>query len=69
MNIIFDEIGQENMPKVLADLHVSQCNGPRDSLVMHDTNVHTKRFKIDSGACGNLCERLKSQNSNSQHGA
>ena len=42
------------MPRVLADLHVSQCNGPKDSLVMHDTNVHTKHFKIDSSACGNL---------------
>ena len=53
-NVVFDEIDQENMPRVLADLHVSQCNGPKDSLVMHDTNVHTKRFKIDSGTCGNL---------------
>ena len=58
MNIMFDEIDQENMPRVLADLHVSQCNGPKDSLVMHDTNVHTKRFKIDSGACGNLIPYL-----------
>ena len=53
-NVAFDETDQENMPRVLADLHVSQCNGPKDSLVMHDTNVHTKHFKIDSGACGNL---------------
>ena len=35
MNVMFDEIDQENMPRVLADLHVSQCNGPKDSLVMH----------------------------------
>ena len=53
-NVVFNELDQENMPRVLADLHVSQCNGPKDSLVMHDTNVHTKHFKIDSGACGNL---------------
>ena len=52
MNVVFDEIDNENMPRVLADLHVSKCNGPRDSLVMHD--VCTKHFKIDSGACGNL---------------
>ena len=52
MNIMFDEIDQENMPKVLADLHVSQCNGPKDSRAMHD--VHFKHFKVDSGACGNL---------------
>ena len=52
MNVVFDEIDEENMPRVLADLNVSQCNGPRDSLVMHD--VCTKHFKIDSGACGNL---------------
>ena len=52
MNVMFDEIDQENMPRVLADLHVFQCNGPKDSLVMPD--VHTKHFKIESGACGNL---------------
>ena len=54
MNVMFDEIDQENMPRVLADLHVSQCYGPKDSPVMHDTNVHTKCFKIDSGSYGNL---------------
>ena len=52
MNVMFDEIDQENMPRVLADLHVSQCNGPKDSLAMH--NVHVKHFKIDSGTHGNL---------------
>ena len=52
MNVMFDEIDQENMPRVLADLHVSQCNGPRDSLAMHNVNV--KCFKVDSSACGNL---------------
>ena len=52
MNIMFDEIDQENMPRVLADLHVSQCNGPRDSFAMPD--VHVQHFKIDSGTCGNL---------------
>ena len=52
MNVMFDEIDQENMPRVLADLHVSQCNGPKDSLAMHD--VYVKCFKIDSGTCGNL---------------
>ena len=51
-NVVFDEIDNENMPRVLADLNVSQCNGPQDSLVMHD--VCTKHFKIESGACGNL---------------
>ena len=40
------------MLRVLADLHVSQCNGPKDSLAMHD--VHVKCFKVGSGACGNL---------------
>ena len=40
MNVMFDEIDQENMPRVLADLHISQCNGPKDSLAMH--NVHVK---------------------------
>ena len=52
MNIMFDEIDQENMPRALADLHVSQCNGPKDSLTMHDVQV--KHFTIASGACGNL---------------
>ena len=52
MNVVFDEIDNENMPRVLADLNVSKCTGPRDSLVMHD--VCSKHFKIDSGACGNL---------------
>ena len=52
MNVMFDETDQENMPRVLADLHVSQCNGPKDLFAMH--NVHVKCFKIDSGACGNL---------------
>ena len=52
MNIRFDEIDQENMPRVLVDLHVSQCNGPKDSLAMH--NVHVKCFKVDSGVCSNL---------------
>ena len=52
MNVMFDEIDQENMPKVLADLHVSQCNGPKDSLAMH--NVHVKHFKVGSSTCGNL---------------
>ena len=52
MNVMFDEIDQENMPRVLADLHVSQCNGPKDSLALHD--VHVKCFKIDSSTCGNL---------------
>ena len=52
MNVMFDEIDQENMPRVLADLHVSQCNGPKDSLAMQD--IHLKCFKVDSGACGNL---------------
>ena len=51
-NVVFDEIDNENMPTVLADLNVSQCNGPRDSLVIYD--VCTKHFKIDSSACGNL---------------
>ena len=52
MNVMFDEIDQENMPRVLADLHVSQCNGPKDSPAMY--NVHVKCFKVDSGTCGNL---------------
>ena len=50
--MVFDEIDNENMLRVLADLHVSKCNGSCDSLVMHD--VCTKHFKIDSGACGNF---------------
>ena len=54
MNIMFDEIDQENMPRVLADLHVSQCDGPKDSLAMPDVHVHVQHFKIDSRACGNL---------------
>ena len=29
MNVVFDEIDNENMPRVLADLNVCQCNGPR----------------------------------------
>ena len=51
-NVVFDEIDNENMPRVLADLQVARCNGPHDSLHVHD--VFTKCFKIDSGACGNL---------------
>ena len=54
MNIVFDEIDQENMPRVLADLHVSQCNDPKDSLAMHNVHVHVKCFKVDSSTCGNL---------------
>ena len=54
MNVMFDEIDQENMPRVLADLHVSQCNGPKDSLAMPDVHVHVQHLKIDSGTCGNL---------------
>ena len=50
---MFDEIdNNDNIPRVLAYLNVSRCNGPRDSLVMHD--VCTKHFKINSGACGNI---------------
>ena len=49
---MFDKTDNENMPRVLANLNVSKCNGPRDSLVMRD--ACTKHFKIDSGACGNL---------------
>ena len=52
MNVVLDEIdNNEGMPRVLADLYVSRCNGPKDLHVMH---VCTKHFKIDSGACGNL---------------
>ena len=54
MNVMFDEIDQKNMPRVLADLHVSQCNGPKDSFTMPDVHVHVQCFKIDSSACGNL---------------
>ena len=53
-NVAFDEINNENMPRVLADLQVAKCNGPHDSLTMHVHDVCTKRFKIDSGARGNL---------------
>ena len=35
INVVFDETDNENMPRVLADLNVSQCNGPGDSLVTH----------------------------------
>ena len=51
---MFDEIDQENMPRVLADLHVSQCNGPKDSFAISDVHVHVQCFKIDSSTCGNL---------------
>ena len=51
-NVTFDEIDNENMPRVLAHLQVAKCNGPCDSLHVHV--VCTKCFKIDSGACGNL---------------
>ena len=37
----------------VADLQVAKCNGPHESLHVHD-DVCTKHFKIDSGACGNL---------------
>ena len=50
MNVMFSEVCQENMPRVLADLHVPQC--PKDSLAMH--NVHVKHIKVDSSTCGNL---------------
>ena len=53
-NVAFDEIDNENMPRVLADLQVAKCNGPHDSLTMHVHDVCTKHFKIDSGVCGNL---------------
>ena len=53
MSVVFDETdNNEGMPRVLAGLYVSRCNGPKDSHVMHD--VYTKCFKIDSEACGNL---------------
>ena len=51
-NVMFDEIDDGNMPRVLANLQVAKCNGSQDSLHVHD--VCTKHFKIDSSACGNL---------------
>ena len=52
-NVVFDEIdNDEGMSRVLTDLYVSRCNGPKDSHVMHD--VCPKHFKIDSGGCGTL---------------
>ena len=51
-SVALDEIDNENMPRVLADLQVAKCNCPCDSLTMHD--VCTKCFKIDSGVCPNL---------------
>ena len=53
-NVVFDEIDNEDMPRVLANLQVAKCDGPHNSLTLHVHDVCTECFKIDSGACGNL---------------
>ena len=45
-NVAFDKIDNLNMPRVLADFQVAKCNGPCDSLHVHDACV--KGFKIAS---------------------
>ena len=37
-NVAFDDIGNENLPRVLVDLQVAICNGTHDSLYVHDVN-------------------------------
>ena len=55
-NICFDEIDEQNCSRVLADLTLCKAQGPKDC---HMTNFENfqgiqHRFKLDSGACGNL---------------
>ena len=55
-NICFNKIDGQNCPGVLADLTLCRAQGPKDC---HMTNFENfqglqHRFKLDSGACGNL---------------
>ena len=55
-NICFDEIDGQNCSRVLANLTLCRAQGPKDC---HMTNFENfqglqHRFKLDSGACGNL---------------
>ena len=55
-NICFDEIDGQNCSRVLANLTLCKAQGPKDC---HMTNFENfqgirHRFKLDSGACGNL---------------
>ena len=52
-NICFNEIDGQNYSRVLANLALCKAQGPKDC---HMTNFQglQHRFKLDSGACGNL---------------
>ena len=55
-NICFNEIDGQNCSRVLANLTLCKAQGPKDC---HMTNFQNfqglqHRFKLDSGACGNL---------------
>ena len=56
LNICFDETDGQNCSRVLANLTLCKAQGPKDC---HMTNFENfqgiqHRFKLDSGACGNL---------------
>ena len=54
--ICFDEIDGQNCSRVLADLTLCKAQGPKDCHMKNFQNFQglRHRFKLDSGACGNL---------------
>ena len=55
-NICFDEIDGQNCSRVLANLTLYKAQGPKDCHMKNFENFQgiRHRFKLDSGACGNL---------------
>ena len=55
-NIHFDEIDGQNCSRVLASLTLCKAQGPKDCHMTNFQNFQRlqHRFKLDSGACGNL---------------
>ena len=56
LNICFKKIDGQNCSRVLADLTLCRAQGPKDCHMTNFENfqVLQHRFKLDSGACGNL---------------
>ena len=53
-NIQFDEIDGKGVQCVLTDLTLIKANGPKCSYASTNSVEYTHRFKVDSGASGNL---------------
>ena len=55
-NICFNEIDRQNCSRVLANLTLCKVQGPKDCHMANFQNFQglQHRFKLDSGACGNL---------------